>query len=243
TASYTNRDTGISNIPNSCNTIIFQTASFTIDPNVGCNSSPYFANNHLIEWITVSTNFNATFGAFDPNGDSLAYRIAPCMDTSGTITGYTYPDFIGGGNFSMDAVTGNISWTSPNIPGKYNVVVYIEEWKLMPNNQRLLIETVMRELQFDVGTGVGIHEQNPLAFSCFPDPVLQNGELHFQFEKSGTHFIKLIDAEGKIVFENTVFCEKDQVLNLPSLSAGIYFLTVSDEDHPVSSRKILVQNP
>ncbi|HET6991652.1 MAG TPA: gliding motility-associated C-terminal domain-containing protein, partial [Bacteroidia bacterium] len=73
------------------------------------------------------------------------------LDTLGNmIVGYTYPNFLGGGNLSINPVTGDLAWCSPTAFGKYNVVIYIDEWKLFANGHRYKIGTVLRDMSIDV---------------------------------------------------------------------------------------------
>jgi hypothetical protein len=240
-AYYQNRDAGIANVPNSGSTVFTLMTDLTLDPAIGCNNSPVITNPNLIEWATVGSNFNYGSGAFDPDSDSISFSVGPCLDTNGIIAGYTLPDVLAGGNFSIDAVNGNISWNVPGLQGKFNVVISIDQWKLFPNGQRYDIGSTMREVQLNVGTGAGIREQNLFAFSFFPNPVSASDDIHFQFKKPGNYTIKIFGADGKTVFENSMYCEITQPVNLPLLAEGIYFLSVSDENQFSSTRKIMIK--
>lgn len=145
-----NRVSGINNIPNSVNQSFYLETTLTIDPNIGCNSTPYLTSLPL-DKACVGHCFFHNPGAIDPDGDSLSYRIGPCLDTLGIpIIGYSLPNFLGGGALSIDAVTGDLSWCSPSAFGKYNLVIYIDEWKLFANGNRYKIGTVLRDMSIDV---------------------------------------------------------------------------------------------
>ena len=240
---YTNRNSGITNIPNAPATILTLFSDIVIDPNIGCNSSPVFTNNNLIELLSISTSFNSNLGATDPDGDSLSYLLIPCSDTNGFIAGYTFPNIVGGGNFGVDAITGDYYWSAPQTMGRYNFVIAIEQWKLFPNNQRYLIATTSREIQLYVGTPSAVSEQNLLLFFCYPNVISQGETFHFQFEKEGNYQFKIVNIEGKPVFSNYVFCQKEHSLNFPTLAPGIYFLNVRNEDLFESSQKIILKSP
>lgn len=237
-----NRNCWIVNIPNSCSTVLILEATIAIDPNIGCNSSPVCTSANFIESIAVSSNNSFNLGAIDINGDSLSYSFIPCIDTT-QIVGYTFPNILGGGTMDIDSVTGDFYWNQPLNPGLYNLAIAIDEWKLFPNGIRYKIGTVMREIEFSVGNTAGISEQKPFSFSFFPNPISTAQELHFQFEKEGNYFIQIYNAQGKVVFEHSVFYRNEQTLLLPTLSSGIYFIIVRDENQFHSTQKISIQNP
>lgn len=145
-----NRVTGIENIPNSVNVPFYLQTTLVVDPNIGCNSGPQLTTIPL-DKACMGKCYHHNPGAYDVNGDSLAFSIGPCLDTNGLpIPGYTTPDISGGGVLTINNVTGDLSWCSPQVPGKYNIVIYIEEWRLQPNGNRVKIGTVLRDMSIDV---------------------------------------------------------------------------------------------
>lgn len=145
-----NRVTGIENIPNSVNVPFYLQTTLTVDPNIGCNTGPQLTTIPL-DKACLGKCYYHNPGAYDPDGDSLSYSIGPCLDTNGTpIPGYSYPNQVGGGNLTIDAVTGDLAWCAPQLAGKYNIVIYIEEWRRQPNGNRVKIGTVLRDMSIDV---------------------------------------------------------------------------------------------
>lgn len=146
-----NRVTGIENIPNSVNVPFYLQTTIVVDPNIGCNNGPQLTTIPL-DKACMGKCYYHNPGAYDPDGiDSLAYSIGPCLDTNGfPIPGYQFPNNVGGGSLSIDAVTGDLVWCSPQVPGKYNIVIYIEEWRRLQNGTRVLIGTVLRDMSIDV---------------------------------------------------------------------------------------------
>ena len=83
-----NRVTNIRNIPNSVNVPFYLQTTLVVDPNIGCNSGPQLKTIPL-DKACKGKCFYHNPGAFDPDGDSLAYKIGPCLDTNGLpIPGY-----------------------------------------------------------------------------------------------------------------------------------------------------------
>ncbi len=145
-----NRVTGIENIPNSVNVPFYLQTTIVIDPNIGCNTGPQLTTIPLDKACQGKCYYHNP-GAYDPDGDSLAFSIGPCLDTNGLpIPGYQYPDQAGGGNLSINPVTGDLAWCSPQMEGKFNIVIYIEEWRRLGNGNRVLIGTVLRDMSIDV---------------------------------------------------------------------------------------------
>lgn len=78
--------------------------------------------------------------AYDEDGDSLSYEPVICLGPDGDdpnslgdpISNYLYPDqyMPGPGNqYSMDPVTGTITWDSPPMQGWYNIAFIVREWR------------------------------------------------------------------------------------------------------------------
>src|ERR1041385_4032031 len=69
-----NRVAGIDNIPNSVNVPFYLKTTISIDPSIGCNSTPVLTTIPL-DKACVGHCFYHNPGAVDPDGDSLSYRI------------------------------------------------------------------------------------------------------------------------------------------------------------------------
>lgn len=156
-----NRVAGIDNIQNSVNTAFYIETKITISPLFMCNSTPVFTTIPL-DRACVNHCFYHSPGAVDPDNDSLSYSIGPPLDT----TGLPFSPFISvmpdapctsntphgaGGTMTIDPVTGILSWCSPTCQGKFNVDVYVHEWKKIGNTY-VNVGYVIREMQIDVAT-------------------------------------------------------------------------------------------
>lgn len=139
-----NRNGGIINIPNSINTPLFIYSELTISPFLGgYNNSPTL----LIPPVDngcVKQPFYHNPGAYDPDGDSLSYRLVPCRGMEGlVIPGYFYP--AASTQLTLDPITGDLLWDSPLQPGEFNIAILIEEWR---NGQK--IGSILRDMQIIV---------------------------------------------------------------------------------------------
>ncbi len=122
-----NRNGGILNIPNSVNVAFYIETTLTINPFLGANSSPNILNPP-IENACVNEPFEYNPSAYDADGDSLSYMLVYCKGEGGlVIPGYSYP--VTSNSFSINAITGDLYWDSPEYIGEYNVAFLIEEWR------------------------------------------------------------------------------------------------------------------
>ncbi len=143
-----NRNYGIVNIPNSVNIPFFLETELIINPFLGPNTSVELLNPPL-DYGCVDRIYIHNPGAYDPDGDSLSYKMTICRGAGGlAIPGYVYPnevDPINPGSLDIDPISGDLIWDSPTIQGEYNVAFLIEEWRY---GQR--IGYVTRDLQIQV---------------------------------------------------------------------------------------------
>ena len=142
-----NRVENIININNSVNTLFYLEDTVRIlDPNIiGFNSSPQLLNPP-IEFGNVGQLFTHNPNAFDPDGDSLSYSISSPLQASGLpVSGYSPPNLISPGpdnQISINQLTGELIWNTPQQVGIYNIVIIIREYR-----NGILIGTVIRDLQ------------------------------------------------------------------------------------------------
>jgi len=138
-----NRNYGVKNIPNSVNVIFSVQTVLMINPAIGHNSTPVLLSPPY-DKAAVGHIFIHNPTAYDPDGDSLSYKLVVCKGAAGyDIPGYTFPmasDF-----FKLDSVTGNMVWKNPMLQGEYNVAFVVEEWR-----SGNLIGTVRRDMQIAV---------------------------------------------------------------------------------------------
>jgi gliding motility-associated-like protein len=188
-----NRVASIANIPNSVNVPFYLQTNIVVNPLLGCNSTPVLTTIPLDKACRGHCYYHNP-GAVDPDGDSLAYSIGPCLDTTGLpIAGYTLPNVIGGGSLSIDAVTGDLSWCSPQVQGKYNLVIYIEEWRRFPNGV-VKLGTVLRDMSIDV---INICNNDNPDIPNLPDICVDAGQsVNFGFTVTDPNTGDLVKLQG-----------------------------------------------
>lgn len=138
-----NRNSDVVNIPNSVNTPFYIESVLVINPFLGYNNSPTLLNPP-IDNAGLFKLYIHNPSAFDIDGDSLSYELVFCKGESGNnIPNYTYPTATS--SISIDAITGDLIWDTPNLVGEYNVAIHIEEWRY-----GILIGSLIRDMQIDV---------------------------------------------------------------------------------------------
>lgn len=138
-----NRNDGIYNIPNSVNVPFYLETYLVINPFLGINNSPILLNPP-IDNACVNEIFIHNPWAYDPDGDSLSYRLDTCMTSGGLdIPGFIQPP--ASNYLSVNAITGDLVWDSPMFNGEYNVAILIEEWR-----HGIKIGSVLRDMQITV---------------------------------------------------------------------------------------------
>ncbi len=131
-----NRNEGILNVnPPSSDQIEFYistTVTFTPGQFTGINNSPILLQPP-IDIGCVGQKFIHNPNAYDVDGDSLVYRlISPQRDADVDVPLYSFPNSINPGSnntFTLDEVTGDIVWESPQRQGEYNIAIYIIEFR------------------------------------------------------------------------------------------------------------------
>lgn len=139
-----NRNFGVVNIPNSVNVPIYVESLLVINPFLGENNSVQLLNAPVDQGCVGRTYYHNP-SAFDPDGDSLSYKIVTCRGTNGReIPGYTLP--MASISFGINAINGDVIWDAPMLQGEYNIAFVVEEWR-----SGILIGQVMRDMQILIG--------------------------------------------------------------------------------------------
>lgn len=145
-----NRNYGIQNIPNSVEVPLFIETELIINPFIGKNSSPQLLLPPIDQGC-VDQPFLHNPGAYDPDGDSLSFRLVTCRGAGGdNIPGFQLPNQVGtniGSKFTMNPLTGEILWQNPKMQGEYNIAFLIEEWR---NGNK--IGYITRDMQITIVT-------------------------------------------------------------------------------------------
>jgi gliding motility-associated-like protein len=135
-----NRNYGVINVPNSVMVPMHIETELVINPFLGYNNSVQLLNAPVDKGC-VGKLYLHNPSAYDPDGDSLSYRLVTCKGQDGMeIAGYTLPQ--ASQSFDIDPVTGELRWDVPVLQGEYNVAIMVEEWR-----HGVRIGSVVRDMQ------------------------------------------------------------------------------------------------
>ncbi len=183
--SYRNAD--IKNIANSANTDFFVETYISVSSSIGVNN-PVQLTIPPIDQAAVGKLFVHNPGAYDPDGDSLSYKlIIPRQAPVTNVNGYFTPPF--SHSFSLNSVTGDLVWDSPTQVGLYNVAFIIEEWRKGANGGYSRISYVVRDMQINVINSLN----NPPVVIIPADTCVKAGAL---LNKT----IKATDPDGNQIY-------------------------------------------
>ncbi|MCB9327831.1 MAG: gliding motility-associated C-terminal domain-containing protein [Lewinellaceae bacterium] len=144
-----NRIASILNVnwPNSVEVPFFLETTFTLLDSQfqGLNNSAILLQPP-IDFACLGHRFVHNPNAYDLDGDSLAYELTiPLMAENEEVPDYKFPDkiFPGGNNkISLNPITGEFVWDSPQEQGEYNIAILIKEYR-----KGVLINTIIRDMQ------------------------------------------------------------------------------------------------
>lgn len=138
-----NRNMGVKNIPNSVNVVFSIATILTVNPSMGRNSTPVLLNPPY-DKAAYGYVFIHNPAAYDPDGDSLSYKLTVCTREDGkAIENYTLPPATH--SIRVDSISGDLIWDTPADTGIFNVAMEILEWR---NGK--VIGMVVRDMQIEV---------------------------------------------------------------------------------------------
>ncbi len=138
-----NRNLGVKNIPNSVNVVFSIKTTILINPLIGNNSTPILLNPP-IDRAALHQIFIHNPAAYDPDGDSISYKLTVCTEQDGRpIEGYTLPP--ASDTLFINPYTGDLTWITPVDTGIYNIAIDVEEWR-----SGVKIGNIVRDMQIEV---------------------------------------------------------------------------------------------
>jgi len=138
-----NRNAGVKNIPNSVNVVFSISTTLIVNPAMGRNNTPVLLNPPY-DKAAYGYVFIHNPAAYDPDGDSLSYKMTVCTRDDGRpIENYSLPPATT--QIWVDSLSGDLVWDTPADSGIFNVAMEIQEWR----NQKK-IGVVVRDMQIEV---------------------------------------------------------------------------------------------
>jgi gliding motility-associated-like protein len=165
-----NRNEGVHNIPGSVNLPFYIESLLIINSFTGANTSPTFSFDP-IDRACKDRCFTHNPGAFDIDGDSLSYEISTSKgEDGGTIPGYFFPE-TGGGTYGINAVSGILTWCTPQLIDEYNLAFIVKEWRKNTSGTYQMVGYVLRDMQVIVQQCLN----NPPTITPRPDTCVEAG--------------------------------------------------------------------
>ncbi len=151
-----NRNDRTLNMDNSVDTPFYVETTITIDPFIGINNSPVLTIPP-VDNGAVNVRYIHNPGAYDPDGDSLAYKlIEPQQAFQRVVNNYRSPaspefsfsqeDGTTPAFLTLDPVTGDLVWDAPGTAGQFNIAFRVNEYRKL-NGKWELIGSVVRDMQ------------------------------------------------------------------------------------------------
>jgi len=210
-----NRNLGVKNIPNSVNVVFSIKTTISINPAIGHNSTPVLLNPP-IDRAALDQIFIHNPAAYDPDGDSISYKLTVCTEEDGKpIENYVLPS--ASDTLFIDPVTGDLTWIRPDETGIYNIAIDIEEWR-----EGVKIGNIVRDMQIEVYET----DNNKPLIRDVADLCVEAGtdiEFRVQAIDPDNDSISLTATGGPfIVDQNPADFEIDQAMTYPGNSEAIF---------------------
>lgn len=236
-----NRTADICNIPNSINIGIYAKAEIMITPFLGYNSTPQFTAVPLNTVCLSSINYYNP-SVIETEGDSLFYQLIPPMAYGQAISGYTLP--AASNSFSIDALTGTVSWDKPTMICTYSYDIKITEWRKF-NGTYYNIGSTMQDVYNIVSASAGIDNfSNEGNISVYPNPTSSNISVEFNVTDKKNVLIEVKNALGQTVktIDNNFFSNGNNKIeiNTNEFQSGLYFVQLYD-GNILTNRKFVIE--
>lgn len=151
-----NRNDLTLNMDNSVDTPFYVETQITIDPFIGVNNSPILTIPP-VDNGAVNVRYIHNPGAYDPDGDSLAYEMdIPKQFFQRPVNNYRSPanaefsfnqeDGTSPAFLDIDPIFGDLIWDAPGTAGQFNVAFRIKEYRKL-DGEWVQIGYVVRDMQ------------------------------------------------------------------------------------------------
>lgn len=230
--SLPNRTQGIVNFSNSVNTSFYAESNLTIPVfSTGNNSSPNLLFEPVINGCLNNNCIDFNFSATDVDGDSLTYEIVPYV-----ISGTSLPN--ASSSFSINIITGLLSWCNPLYEGDYNAIIKITEWRKNSEGNNVVVGSVSVDTRFVISLCTGEKEIENSSISAYPNPT--TNKLFIKLNSFEVYLIELMSVEGLIISSQLTNKSDEYALDFETLPSGVYFLKITDKEaNSVIIKKIL----
>lgn len=211
TVSWSNccRNGAIQNLSNPLSESMWLTTSLVTD-SASSNSTPFFLVPAAI-YLPVNTPWQYNPLPFDPDGDSLHWSIdVPLSAANQACAGYIAPSSDTSNVFSIDPITGTISWTA-DLMGNFVASILVEQYR-----NGVWVGEIRRDMQFIV---VNPTQGVPSWANLGSLPIDVNGNYSFNLV-AGQGFNLQMLAEHSDNTRNLYLAAYSEVFEIPNSNAS-----------------------
>lgn len=194
----------------------------------GFNTSPILTNPPIDEGC-VNQKYEHNPGAYDAEGDSIAYELIVPLQGQGTpVSNYVFPNRVGGTNqpFDLNPVTGTLFWNSPQQAGEYNVAFYVKEYR-----NGVLISQTIRDMQITIENC----NNRPPVIDPIPELCVVAGDtIRFNVratDPDSDQDVTLTAVGGPVLTDGTFFAPGRLIVNNPNNPVNGVFEWVTRCEH------------
>lgn len=177
--SQANRAPNLVNLPDSDKQPYWISSRVVLDPNGLSNHHSIRLLSNPVQVVPVGKTTRHHLGAYDPEGDSLAFELIPSLQGASTsVQGYRLPGFV-----AINSHTGELLYTRPTAPGHYALAVKITEYRhqkaigfLIRDFTIMVLEQTAafaQSLTVSPGAGTSISAQNDIYVSPGQELLLE----------------------------------------------------------------------
>ncbi len=243
-----NRTASIANMRNAVNTPFYVETKFTIDPLMGCNSSPVLLDSLDPRAYTGST-YLQKLNATDPDGDSLSFTFTtPKQDIDVNVDRYLTPVAFdvryapnpttadGTAPPTLTADKNNLNWDAPQLGGDFSLALQVTEWRKV-NGTWLSIGYVTRDMTLwvqdtvnhtnatDFITDTKESVENQPETGLYPNPSTGPVTLKIGEDTWQGGVVSVYNVIGQRIEEKSIDGETIP-FNLSAHTDGVYFFTL-----------------
>lgn len=214
-----NRVSGICNIPNSVDVSFWLGAEIKLSSFSSSNSSPQYTGTPMVT-DTVGIVSYYTPLLIEADSDSLSYELITPMSNGMPVAGYTQP--ASSTDFSINPVTGLVTWNAPTMICNFVYAIKITEWRTIAGAV-YAIGSTMQEVWNQGAAYTGILERQYSLMRVYPNP--SSGTVNFSVPETLVdefYSLKILNSLGQQV---TIVDGKhsSETLTLKNLGKGTYF--------------------
>lgn len=227
-----NRVADIVNMTTSVNVQLYiEDTLFMLDPSIyGYNEPPIFTYDNLVDIALLYEPYYFNFNFFDIDGDSLSFKLVePLQQTGSSVPGYIFPEDVMAGpdnQFSLNELTGEISWNAPQATGLYLISILLTEYR----NQ---VKLATYQFDFLIKVILGPNSvtdvfNNTEEIEAYPNPFSDYIEIFTNLNQTKDLNAYLYDSSGKLVHQSSHNVQSGKTntrISVPDqIPAGYYIL-------------------